>query len=114
MPHLASNRHSVRYHRPVFLLIAILFPAAYRTDLKTAKFFTQTFCPAHRTRIFFLHGKDYYEQNSSNKLIDAGQELSIMIVGVVGFEADLDAPFEVNVKLLNSSDETETFTFSVE
>lgn len=59
-------------------------------------------------------GGDFYTNDTSNDIIDAGQSARIKYVGIAGFEADLDAPFDLIVYLKNSSGETETFIFTIE
>lgn len=57
-------------------------------------------------------GGDFYTNSSSNDIISAGQTARIKYVGVAGFEADLNAPFDLIVYLKNSSGGTETFIYT--
>ena len=57
-------------------------------------------------------GGDFYTNDTSNKIINAGQTARIKFVGVAGFEADLNVPFDLIVYLMNSSGGTETFVYT--
>ena len=58
-------------------------------------------------------GGDFYTNDTSNDIINAGQTAQIKYVGIAGFEADLSAPFDLIVYLKNSSSETETFVYTI-
>lgn len=56
---------------------------------------------------------DFKTNNTINKLIDPGQKVEIKYVGVVGFEPDLGAPFEVIASIMNSDGVREDFLYTV-
>lgn len=60
------------------------------------------------------NGGDFYTHSSMNKLIDAGSSVEIKVVGIVGFEsADLNAPFDLVVSVMNSDGNAEDFVFTI-
>lgn len=57
-------------------------------------------------------GGDFYTNDTSNDIIQAGETARIKYVGIAGFEADLNAPFDLIVSLRNSSGGMETFIYT--
>lgn len=60
------------------------------------------------------NGGDFYKNETSNELINAGSTLRIKMVGIVSFDADLKAPFDLGVSINNSSNGTDKFLYTIE
>jgi len=56
---------------------------------------------------------DFYTSRTMNEIIDPGESVEIKTVGIIGFDADLDAPFELIAELKNSSGKAEKFVYEI-
>ena len=59
------------------------------------------------------NNQDFYTNDTSNVIIRAGDSIRVKYVGVIGFDADLLAPFELVVDAKNSSNNNEKFIYTI-
>lgn len=60
-----------------------------------------------------INGQDFVTNDTSNEIISAGDSVRIKYVGIIGFDADLSAPFELVVDIDNSDGGSEKFIYTV-
>lgn len=60
-----------------------------------------------------INGQDFVTNDTSNKIISAGDSVRIKYVGIIGFDADLSAPFDLVVDIDNSDGGSEKFIYTV-
>lgn len=60
-----------------------------------------------------VNGQDFVTNDTSNEIISAGDSVRIKVVGIIGFDADITAPFELVVSIDNSSGGEEQFVYLI-
>lgn len=60
-----------------------------------------------------INGQDFVTNDTRNEIIGAGNSVRIKYVGIIGFDADLSAPFELVVDIDNSEGGSEKFIYTV-
>lgn len=60
-----------------------------------------------------INGQDFVTNDTRNEIIGAGNSVRIKYVGIIGFDADLSAPFDLVVDIDNSDGGSEKFIYTV-